>query len=163
DWVAVLRSGPAGVQKWNRLTAGQRQLTKLGRGDYSGCDLSGVNFRGQSVLPFKAAGATLTGARLGGGSFVGGDFRNADLSGADMCSFGGREADFSGARLIRADLPGGWLVRAKLVGADLTGADLTDADLTAADLTGAVLTDANLAGARFTQQTKWPAGFAVPG
>ncbi len=47
--------------------------------------------------------------------------------------------------------------------ADLTRANLTAADLSGADFAGATLTDANLTRAKFDQNTRWPAGFAVPG
>ena len=162
DWPAVLRTGPAGVARWNARPAGARQLTRLGRGDYAGCDLTGINLHGQSVLKFQAAGANLTGADLADGSFIEADFRGADFTGAKMTKFCARDADLSGAKLPGVKLAGGRLVRAKFA-----GADLTDADLTGADLTGADFTDANLAGTvlaelTFDQTTTWPAGFEVP-
>jgi hypothetical protein len=159
----VLRGGPDGVRRWNARPASDRVFTKLGRGDYAGCDLAGINFHGQTVTGFRAAGANLAGAILTKGGFISGDFRGADLTSAEMEAFCGRDADFTGAKLVGSDLTRGRLARAKFVGADLTRADLTRADLTGADLTDAVLTDVTLAELVFDQTTAWPAGYEVPG
>jgi hypothetical protein len=162
DWVATLRTGRDGVARWNARPAAARQLTRLGHGDYAGCNLAGIDFTGQSVLKFRAAGADLTCALLVRGSFVEGDFRDADLSSARMAKFGGRDADFRGAKLVGADLTGGRLARAKFAGADLTRADLTGADVVGADFTGATLEGATLADLVSDSTTVWPEGFTLP-
>src|SRR5262249_55670812 len=72
-------------------------------------------------------------------------------------------AVFARANLTSTDMWGGNFAGASFVGADLTGVKLPDADLRGADLTGATMTDAHLAGAVFDKETRWPAGFVVPG
>jgi hypothetical protein len=168
DWVAVIRSGAAGVRKWNRLTATERTRTKLKSADLGGCDLTGINLRGASADRASFAAANLTGARLDGlsssqahfnkASFVGADLTRAKLTGG---IFG--DADFTGANLTGADLSGSAFKRASFAGADLTGAILKDVSLLAADLTGAALTDAQITGGWFDRLTRWPDGFVPPG
>ena len=162
DWPAALRTGQEGVARWNARPATARQLTRLGHGDYAGCDLAGIDFSGQSVLKFKASGADLTGATLSGGTFIEGDFRDANLSSARMSKFCGRDADFTGANLAGVDLTNGRLARAKCAGADLSRADLTGADVVGADFTGATLTGATLDDIVCDTTTKWPEGFTPP-
>jgi uncharacterized protein YjbI with pentapeptide repeats len=163
DWVAVLRSGAAGVRKWNKLTSSERKATRFAKGDYAGADLTDANFRGLTATKFRAPGAALVGANFVGASFLAADFSGADLTGAHLRGFNGRDADFSAAKLVGADLWEGRFLRAKFAKADLTRANFLNADLTAADFTDAILTDVNLTGAAFDNSTKWPVGFVVPG
>jgi pentapeptide repeat protein len=142
DWVAVLKSGPAGVRKWNRLTRAGREDVKLSGVDLSGADLSEANFSATAAEKASFARCVLSQARLTSGTFDGADFAGANLAGADLSSSRCHRTSFAAA--------------------DLTGADLSQADLPGADLTGATLADATLAGARFDQDTKWPEGFVVP-
>ena len=163
NWVEVLKSGAAGVKKWNKLTVAERKAVKLAGTDLSGAELAEVNFRGLSATKLRAAGAKFVGANWVGASFLTGDFHGADLIDANLRGFNGRDANFSEAKLVGADLWEGRFLRAKFVKADLTRVNLLETDLTGADFTDAVLTDANLAGASFDQTTKWPAGFVIPG
>lgn len=162
DWPATLRTGAAGVAQWNARSETARQMTRLGRGDYTNCDLSGIDFTGQSVLTFQGAGANFTNATLTRGSFIEADLCGADFTGAEMTKFCARNADLTGAKLPGVVLKGGRLVGAKFVDADLSGADLTGADLCGTDFTGANLTGTVLAELVFDQTTKWPDGFEVP-
>lgn len=162
-WVESLLSGPAGVKRWNNLTAAGRAEVSFGKGDFTNANLTGINLRGMTATKIKAAGAKLTDANLLSASFIGGNFAGADLTGANLREFNGRDADFTGAKLVGTELWQARLLRTKFVRADLTRANFTEADITATDFTDAVLTDANLTGATFDHQTKWPAGFAVPG
>jgi uncharacterized protein YjbI with pentapeptide repeats len=142
DWAGVLRSGLAGVRKWNNLTTAASSEPDLTGADLSGGDLSGVNFRHVIADGVSFAGARMAGAKLASAMF--------------------EAADFGGASLDGADLHDGFFKRASFAGADLTRADLRGANLLGADLTGAVLTDADLNGASFDGETKWPAGFVIP-
>ena len=162
DWPAVLQSGPDGIARWNERSADARQMTRLSAADYSGCDLTGVNFQGQPTIRFQGAGACFARANLVQASFKEADLRGADFTGATMVKFGARDADLGGAKLAGVDLTGARLAGAKLVGADLSDADLTGADVTGADFTGANLTGTILAKLVFDQNTVWPAGLAVP-
>jgi hypothetical protein len=143
DWPALLRSGPAGVKKWNRLTGVEREQAKLEKADLAGCDLTGVNLGGVTANGTSFAGAILTKARLTGGAFDATDFSGANLSGADLSGSHFRKATFAGA--------------------DLTGAILKRVSFLGTDLTGAVLTDATITAGWFDKHTKWPAGFVPPG
>jgi hypothetical protein len=162
DWAAVLRSGPGGVKKWNRLTAVERWQVKLRRADLSGCDLAGIKLGVLDAEQASFVGTTLTGARLEG-CFADCNFADANLTGAKLEGATFPDADFARARLAGVNLRTAALRRARFDGTDLTGADLRAADLCAADLSGANLTDARLDNATFDARTKWPAGFALPG
>lgn len=162
NWPAVLASGPEGVARWNARSAGARQMTRLSAGDFTGRDLTGVDFGGQPSLRFRGAGAVFRGANLAGAAFSEADLRNADFTGAEMKAFGARGSDLSGARFGGADLTGARLAEVRLVGADLSNTNLTGADVSGSDLTGANLDGAKLAEMTFDQHTVWPEGFAVP-
>jgi hypothetical protein len=142
DWLAVLRSGPDGVRKWNRLTRAGRKVVRLTGADLAGCDLAGMNLYDADAGRASFARAALSGARLEGGTFDGADFTGAKLDGADLSSARFRGASFAGA--------------------DLTGSDLTCSSLQGADLTGAALGEATFDGAWFDKDTRWPEGFVVP-
>ena len=75
--------------------------------------------------------------------------RGADLTSADL-----RDADLRDANLREADLTGANLDGADLTGALMQGANLGGCNLEHADLNGTVLVKA-----RFSESTKWPAGF----
>jgi len=162
DWTEVLKSGPEGIARWNERSPDARQMTRLSSGDYRGCDLTGVNFQGQPTLQFKGAGACFARANLTQASFSEADLRNADFTGAKMVKFGARNSDLSGAKLAGVDLSGARLAGVKFTGADLSGANLSGADVTGADFTDANLTETVLAKLVFDQNTIWPAGFTVP-
>lgn len=162
DWPAVLAGGPEGVARWNERSPEARQLTRLSAGDFTGADLSGVNFSGQPSLRFRGAGACFRGAVLASASFSEADLRNADFAGALMAKFGARKSDLSGAKLAGCKLTGARLAEVKLIGADLSNCDLTGADISGSDLTGASLDGTKLADMTFDQHTVWPEGFAVP-
>ncbi|MBY0458246.1 MAG: pentapeptide repeat-containing protein [Gemmataceae bacterium] len=162
DWPATLRTGAEGVAQWNARSETARQMTRLGRGDYADCDLSGIDFTGQSVLTFRGAGVNFSGATLTRASLIDADLRGVNFAGAEMTKFCARNADLTGAKLAGVALKEGRLVGAKFIDADLRGADLTGADLSGADFTGADLTGVTLAQLVFDQTTKWPDGFEVP-
>jgi uncharacterized protein YjbI with pentapeptide repeats len=168
DWVAVLRSGPAGVKKWNRLTTAERAAVKLAGADLGGCDLTGANLSGIDATGASFAAAVLADARLNGLATAGARFYKASFAGADLTrakltGAGFDEADFTGAKLVGADLTRSHARWASFAGADLTGANLTGLSLVGSDLTGANLTDAIASAGYFDKDTKWPAGFVVPG
>ncbi|MDY3555401.1 pentapeptide repeat-containing protein [Gemmata sp. JC717] len=160
DWVAVLKSGAAGVAKWNRLTGPARAAIPLTGADLSGADLSGIHLRG-------GAGAVLSGCKLGGarlgGTWRKASFARADLTGATLAKGAFDATDFTGATLAGADLSGGNFSYGTFAGANLTGADATNANFIGTDFTGATLADVALMGAEFDKGTTWPAGFVPPG
>src|SRR5262245_10637549 len=91
DWVALLKTGAAGVKKWNRLTTAERVAVKLAGADLSGCDLTGINLSGVAAQGASFANCVLTDARLHGVS-----------SASVPTSFD--RASFAGATLTRANL-----------------------------------------------------------
>ncbi|WP_439628964.1 pentapeptide repeat-containing protein [Gemmata sp.] len=163
DWAAVLRSGPDGVKKWNKLTVAERTTAKLAKYDLANADLSGINLRGLRLNKLHAPGAKFVGANLGDTWMEGANLRGADFTGATMRSFGGHGSDFTGARLAGNDARESGFPKATLAAADLTGTNLTDSDLLGTDFSDAALTGAALSGCVFDQHTKWPAGFVIPG
>ena len=67
-----------------------------------------------------------------------------------------------GANLSAAELSGIDLHSAKLLGCNLSDANLSKACLQGTDLRQTDLTETTLTGARFSNTTKWPAGFIPP-
>lgn len=114
------------------------------------------------------SGVVLNSANLSDGKFIG-----ATLTGAQLQSATGHESDFSAATLSEAVL-----TAADLTGAVFDNSILVDADFTAANLAETSFRDARLAGANLetalgvetasfegacaTEDTRMPAGFALP-
>jgi len=163
DWVAVLRSGADGVKKWNKLTTAERKTAKLAGADLSGCDLTGANLNSVNAERANFTGAILTRVRLDRGDFEKARFANADLTEANCQFTTASDADFTGAKLVRADLRNSGLTQASFAGVDLTGAKLDEAEVRGSDFSTATLADATWNAAKFDKDTKWPAGFAIPG
>ncbi len=105
EWASdLLRSGPSGVNEWNRWREqGGRFL-----------DLSGIVLRRANLC-----GVNLRGIKLW----------DAQLDGADLA-----DANLGGAYLNRADLSGARLTGANLGGANLRGTQLTAANVEGANL-----------------------------
>ncbi|AWM41868.1 Secreted effector protein pipB2 [Gemmata obscuriglobus] len=167
DWVAVLKSGAAGVAKWNRLTGPARAAIPLTGADLSGADLSGIDLRGVSADGAVLAGCKLAGARLDGtrlgGTWKKASFAGADLTGAGLTGGVFDATDFTGAALAGAKLSGSSFRKGTFAGANLTGADATNVGFTGTDFTGATLTDVALMHSYFDKDTAWPEGFVPPG
>jgi hypothetical protein len=143
DWPALLRTGPDSIKKWNKLTRAERKKVDLSGLTFDGCDLTGINLADARAAKASFANTTLAGAKLAGGSFD--------------------EAQFAGAKLQNGDLSHASFRKATFVGAELNGADLRETNVQGADFTGANLQDVKLDASCFDRDTKWPAGFAVPG
>ncbi len=143
DTIALLKTGRAGVEAFNKLTPKEHALVDLRKADLSGCELGGL------VLGYNA---DLTGARLGDAKLL-----KANLVG---CRFA--DADFSGADLTGADGRGSTYLRADFSGANLTDVNLTCSDIRGANFTGADLGGCRFAQARFDEQTKWPRKYQPP-
>ncbi len=94
----------------------------------TGCDYSGVDWRGRDVRGVAYTGVDLRRANLDGTDFSGGSFQGVDFSHARL-----RNASFRDARLT---------------GCDFTGADLSGADFTGAHVSGCQFDHAQLVSAR---------------
>jgi uncharacterized protein YjbI with pentapeptide repeats len=126
--------------------------TILRNADFRGCNLTGAEF-GSAILD----GSDFTGARLQRVSFVTASVRQAILVDADLDGTRFYQSDLSGAKLSHADLSRADITGSTFAGADLAHATLSGAkseywwtDFSSADLSGANLAGMNLAGARFT-------------
>lgn len=106
--------------------------------DYSGRDLSNVNWTGQGPL----AQLILDDANLSGANLEALNLSNASLVGADL----------SGVNLSNAALIGVDFTNATLIGADLSDTDLTEASLFNADATDLILGSSNASGANLATQ-----------
>lgn len=120
--------------------------------DFSGLDLSGVNFKGG----YQASGTNLRNADFTGANLTGADFDFSYLDGADFTG-----ADLTGARFYHASLRDVTLINAivsgthfyasNLTGAKMAGIDLSQsrigvAQFCAADLSGSTLAGADTSG-----------------
>lgn len=162
DWPAVLRSGPAGVKTWNRLTVAERKGVDLAGADLGGCDLSGAKLRGVRAKGASFAGSNLSKAELVEAELSRAGFAGADLTKAKLKKAQATDADFRKTKLASADLRGGMFFGVSFADADLTDADLSDTNLAKADFTGATLDGVKLEKATFDVRTAWPPGFIIP-
>ena len=105
--------------------------------NWSGLNLSGVDFRGAHLRKVQFEESQLYGANL----------QDADLSGAKLQGANLDEAKLQGTNLGEAKLQGANLDKAKLQGANLGKAKLQGTNLGEAKLQGANLGEANLQGA----------------
>jgi uncharacterized protein YjbI with pentapeptide repeats len=164
EMLADLRSGPEGVERWNRRA--REELADAGgfrRVDLKGAQLRGVRFRG---LDFEGAvfdGADLRKASLDNSVFRRASFKGADLSNAWLAGASLTDADFEGALLFGCNLRGIHSFR----GVNFRAANLCKADFRDSDLRGADLSSADLSGVKFEKTkhdatTRFPAGFVFP-
>lgn len=139
--------------------------------DYSGQNLSGKSFRGQSLSGADFSRSNLRNADFSNTTLVGADFSHADLRGANFsnakltgCDFSHAQIDginFTGVSMVGCDVDARSLTPAQassllrgcrtgcdFQGADLSGQDLRNIELMGADLSNANLRGTNLSGAR---------------
>src|SRR5689334_18398822 len=69
DWGAVLRTGKAGVRKWNNLSSGERLRASIVGADLSNADLTGVKFSFVDLSGVNLRGAKLDDAFFGSARF----------------------------------------------------------------------------------------------
>ena len=94
-------------------------LRFLGTGRCKGCDLSGLDLKGEDLLNGNLRDADLSGVSLASASLL-----NIELQGANL-----EAADFQGARIQNTEFDGARLGRANFTGAKLLNASFADADL----------------------------------
>jgi uncharacterized protein YjbI with pentapeptide repeats len=168
----LLRSGPAGVKKWNKKPDDERAGTRLAGADLKGCDLSGAKLTGVILDRADLSGAKLTGADLSSHftrpalkqmatGLKGAKLVGADLTGANLGGCNCQEADFTRADLTGANVRAGRYLRAKFDRANLTDADFSFSHLEGADFSTATLSGNEFDRATFDEKTRWPAGFAL--
>ena len=140
------------------LTGASLRGVSLNRADLRGADLAGADLTeadltDSHLIGADLRGATLEHATLGGAELVGADLRSASLRWVDL-----RSASLSVSALgdCRAGVEDASETR-------LHGADLRWSNLIDVDLSGVALDGADLRGALYSDGTRWPAGFAVPG
>ena len=107
--------------------------------NWSGLNLSGVDFRGAYLKEVHFEGSQLDGANLQHANLDKAKLQNADLSFANL-----QHTNLSSAKLQNADLSFANLQNANLLEANLQNADLSEANLQKAYLSRAKLQNANL-------------------
>ena len=107
--------------------------------NWSGLNLSGVDFRGAHLKEVHFEESQLDGVNLQYADLSEAKLQNADLSEAKL-----QNADLSEAKLQNADLSEAELQNANLSDANLQNANLLEANLQNVDLSGANLQNANL-------------------
>ena len=119
--------------------------------NWSGLNLSGVDFRVAYLEEVQFEKSQLDGVNLQNADLWGAELQDANLIGANLqdAKLGG--ANLQDAKLDRANLQNADLVGAKLQGAKLGRADLQDAKLIIANLQNADLLRANLQGAKLDE------------
>jgi uncharacterized protein YjbI with pentapeptide repeats len=154
-----------------RLGGTSFEFAALSDADFSGATLSNCDFSGATVtrtgfkdakqlkrarlkntiLNDKAIRELLVTGQGKGQNYWGKNLQGANLVGAKLCKADFTEADLSGAVLRDADFTGAKLIRTQALGANLARADLCEADFTEADLSDADLHGANLKNADLTR------------
>ena len=107
--------------------------------DWSGLNLSGVNFRGAHLRKVQFEKSQLNRADLQHAELREANLQNAELLFAEL-----QNVDLAGAELQNANLSGANLQNAKLLFAELQNVDLAGAELQNANLLGANLQNADL-------------------
>jgi uncharacterized protein YjbI with pentapeptide repeats len=143
---AVLVSGE--TAKWAVEHAIEMNLS-LDGADFKAMDLAGANLGYGKFHDACFVGANLAGASLADADLSGADFYGADLTGANLA-----RADLTGARLEGTTLVGADLTEAMAHGvcgedANFTGAKLVRAEFGDADIDRSVFVDADCTGVRF--------------
>ena len=132
ECVALLKSGPEGVEKWNVMRNEHPEWKP---------DLSGQDFSGQKLAEVNFERAILDGACLDDATLIRANLRSVYLSGSSL----------ERVNLFKANLEFATLFEANLLGADLTEANVSRASFIRADLTEANLIWANLTEALFAE------------
>ena len=118
--------------------------------DWSGLNLSGVDFRGVHLKEVQFEKSQLDGANLQNAYLLEANLQNVDLSRANLQNAYLLEANLQNANLSEANLQNAYLLEANLQNANLWLAKLQNADLTEANLQNADLTKANLQNANLS-------------
>ena len=166
EMVALLTTGPDGVEEFNKRPRLHRLNADLRKADLTGRMLDGVEFTGANLEGADFTGASLVKAEFGEAALAGrlkqAKLVGANLAGANFSISRCAEADFSQANLTGAKCWHASFLRARFVDADLSQVDFMGADLRGADFTGAKLAAAKFRGVKFDETTRWPDGFAIP-
>ena len=112
--------------------------------NWSGLNLSGVDFRGAYLVEVHFKGSKLNGANLQNAKLSAANLQNAKLLVANLQNANLWEANLQNADLWGANLQHAGLSRANLQHADLWGANLQHADLSRAKLQNAELRECDL-------------------
>ena len=112
--------------------------------NWSGLNLSGVDFRGAHLSKVQFEESQLYGANLQDAKLLFAKLQNANLSEAKLQNANLSEADLQNANLSEADLQNADLSRANLQNAKLLFAELQNVDLAGAELQNANLSRAKL-------------------
>jgi uncharacterized protein YjbI with pentapeptide repeats len=114
QYVELLREGPRGIQKWNRIrAAGTYSDNRIRFEDLRGLNLQGVDLSHLDIYAVDFSGSNLSNALLYGASF--GKYGDEEIEACPV--------DLSGTDLTRADLRRAALPGTKLVGARLDNAN----------------------------------------
>lgn len=116
--------------------------------NWSGLNLSGIDFRGAHLKEVQFEKSELDGANLQNADLFKVNLQDAELNRAALQGAELDRAELQGAELDRAELQNADLFKASLQGAKLDGANLQGAKLNGAALQGAKLDGAKLQGAK---------------
>ena len=116
--------------------------------NWSGLNLSGVDFRGAHLSKVQFEESQLYGANLQDAKLLFAKLQNANLSEAKLQNANLSEANLQNADLSRANLQNAKLLFAELQNVDLAGAELQNANLSRAKLQNADLSRAKLQNAK---------------
>ncbi len=82
DWIETLKTGAAGVKKWNALSRDAKGKVKLRGADLSNADLTKVDFNGLNLTGADLSNANLSKASLSYSNLSGATLTGATLEGA---------------------------------------------------------------------------------
>jgi uncharacterized protein YjbI with pentapeptide repeats len=158
--LAQLKSGAAGIKRWNELTdSGREGVGHLRDADFSKAKLASVNFRRLDLRRARFERANLREANLYDAKLQNACLAQARLDRAEASRCNLTEADLSKASLKKTCLSFGILRGARFCDADLTGASFLGADVRGADFATANLSKVDWNQAKHDEATRWPASF----
>ena len=161
--VANLRTGSAGIKKWNKLTRKQREsLGRLRRLDLSGIDLRTAKFGELDLQRTDFSNADLRDAHFGGADLKKANFAAVKAVGTWFSGIKAGDASFKKADLRKSTIRAANLLRTDFSGSRLNNVDFSYSDVRGADFTGAVLKGNTFERVKFDEKTAFPEGFNLP-
>lgn len=160
--IADLRTGTAGIKKWNKLTDQQRKsLGKLRRVDLSGSELQKADFKNMDFQGTDFSRADLRQANFGAADVKQAQFNGVKAEKVVLRGVKAADASFKDADLRQANLEYASLLRADFTEANLTGAGFNFSDVKGATFANANLQGTMFRGTKFDEKTVFPDDFEL--
>ncbi len=131
--LGLLRSGPDGIEEWNRRRRKMEHIADLGGAELGGAKLKDANLKSVKLQNADLVGADLWRAYLWRANLSGANLRGAELGHASLMEVNLRGANLMDTNLKGTTFRGAWLPGARLGGATLARTAFALVDLSTAE------------------------------